>query len=258
MTRPCHSAPAGGRKFRAGSRFCEPAAVLFRSLTEIERVIRASWSRETCDPVDFAVWSPENPSRGQCAVTALVVQDLCGGELLLAEVHFRDGSRQGLHYWNRLGGGVELDLTRAQFAPDEAVQAPEPVERPTDLSRGRLYPQYQALSRVVRAGLGGEILHLTTRSAWEAASASGRYAPPSLAAEGFIHFSDAAQVARVAAARFAGVPDLVLLCVPVDRLDAPLRYETSDAGAERFPHLYGPLAVGAVARVVPFDDRITR
>jgi uncharacterized protein (DUF952 family) len=46
--------------------------------------------------------------------------------------------------------------------------------------------------------------------------------------------------------------------VPVDRLDAPLRYETSDAGAERFPHLYGPLAVEAVARVIPFDDRITR
>ena len=129
---------------------------------------------------------------------------------------------------------------------------PEPVERPADLSAGRLYPQYQALSRAVRAGLGGEILHITTRAAWEAARASGRYAPPSLAAEGFIHFSDATQVARVAAARFAGVPDLVLLRVPVDRLDAPLRYETSDAGAERFPHLYGPLDVDAVVRVVPF------
>ena len=230
--------------------------MLFRSLTDIERVIRASWSRETCDPVDER--SAENPARGQCAVTALVVQDLCGGELLLAEVRYRDGSRQGLHYWNRLGDGVELDLTREQFAPDEIVQSAEPVERPVDLTSGRRYPQYQALSRAVRAGLGGEILHLTTRAEWEAARACRRYAPPSLAAEGFIHFSDAAQVARVAAARFAGVEDVVLLCVPVDRLDAPLRYETSDAGAERFPHLYGPLDVEAVARAVPFDDRITR
>lgn len=230
--------------------------MLFASFSDIERVIRASWSRETCDPADE--FSPENPARGHCAVTALVVQDLCGGELLLAEVHYRDGSRQGLHYWNRLGEGVELDLTREQFGPDEIVQPAEPVERPADLTTGRLYPQYQALSRAVRAGLGGEILHLTTRAEWEAARASGRYAPPSLAAEGFIHFSDVTQVARVAAARFAGVPDLVVLCVPVDRLDAPLRYETSDAGAERFPHLYGPLDVDAVARVVPFDDRITR
>jgi uncharacterized protein (DUF952 family) len=232
--------------------------VLFRSLADIERAIRVSWSRETCDPVDAEVWSAENPSRGQCAVTALVVQDLLGGELLLAEVHYPDGSRQGLHYWNRLGEGVELDLTREQFAPDEAVQAAETAERPADLTTGRLYPQYQALSRAVRAGLGGEIMHLTTRAEWEAARSSGRYAPPSLAAEGFIHFSDATQVARVAAARSAGVDDVVLLHVPVDRLDAPLRYETSDAGAERFPHLYGPLDVSAVARVAPFDDRITR
>jgi uncharacterized protein (DUF952 family) len=239
-------------------RFCQPAAVLFRSLADIERVVRASWSRETCDPVDADAWSPENPARGQCAVTALVVQDLCGGELMLAEVHYRNGSRQGVHYWNRLGEGVELDVTREQFSADELVQAPEPLERPADLTTGRLYPQYQALSRAVRAGLGGEILHLTTRAEWEAARAAGRYAPPSLAAEGFIHFSDATQVGRVAAARFAGVDDVVLLCVPVDRLDAPLRYETSDAGAERFPHLYGPLDVAAVGRVVPFDDRITR
>jgi uncharacterized protein (DUF952 family) len=228
--------------------------VLFRSLTDIERVIRASWSRETCDPVDHDAWSPENPSRGQCAVTALVVQDLCGGELLLAEVRHADGSRQGLHYWNRLGEGVELDLTREQFHEDEIVQPAEAIERPQDLSTGRLYPQYQALSRAVRAGLGGEILHITTRAEWEAAQASGRYAPPSLTVEGFIHFSDATQVGRVAAARFAGVEDVVLLHVPVDRLDAPLRYETSDAGDERFPHLYGPLAVTAVARVVPLQS----
>jgi hypothetical protein len=176
-------------------------------LADIERAIRASWSRETCDPVDGDVWSPENPSRGQCAVTALVVQDLLGGELLLAEVHYADGSRQGLHYWNRLGEGVELDLTREQFQPDEIVQPAKAIDRPADLTTGRLYPQYQALSRAVRAGLGGEILHITTRAEWEAARAAGRYAPPWLAAEGFI---------------------------------------------------YGPLDVGAVARVVGFDDRITR
>jgi hypothetical protein len=125
--------------------------VLFRSLAEIERVIRASWSRETCDPVDE--WSAENPARGQCAVTALVVQDLCGGELLLAEVHYRDGSRQGLHYWNRLGEGVELDLTREQFAAGETILEPEVIERPADLTTGRLYPQYRVLADAVHARL---------------------------------------------------------------------------------------------------------
>ncbi len=55
----------------------------------------------------------------------------------------------------------------------------------------------------------------------------------------------------MADARFAGAGDLVLLCVAVDRLTAPLRYEPGEAGSdELFPHLYGPLEVDAVLRVV--------
>jgi hypothetical protein len=123
------------------------------SFADIERVIRASWSQETCDPVDLAAWSPETPARGQCAVTALIVQDLLGGDLLLAEVLYADGSRQGVHYWNRLPDGTELDLTREQFTASETVQAPDVVPRPADLTRGRLYPQYRALASAVRAGL---------------------------------------------------------------------------------------------------------
>ena len=57
---------------------------------------------------------------------------------------------------------------------------------------------------------------------------------------------------RVANARFAGAGDLVLLCVAVDRLSAPLRYEPGDPGSdELFPHLYGPLNTDAVLRTAP-------
>jgi uncharacterized protein (DUF952 family) len=99
------------------------------------------------------------------------------------------------------------------------------------------------------------IVHITTRAAWEAARAGGTaYAPPSLASEGFIHLSTVDQVLAVAAARYAGTPDLVLLCIAADRVSAPLRYETSDRGAERFPHLYGPLDLDAVDAVVPFPE----
>ena len=86
-------------------------------------------------------------------MTALVVQELVGGELLLADVRNDDGSLQGVHYWNRLAGGLELDLTREQFLPAEVVQAPQVVERPADLTGGRLYPQYLALAIAVRAAL---------------------------------------------------------------------------------------------------------
>lgn len=98
------------------------------------------------------------------------------------------------------------------------------------------------------------ILHITTRAAWGAAQRAGRYEAPSLAEEGFIHLSSPDQVTRVADARFRGTPDLVLLCVAPERLTAPVRHETSDAGAETFPHLYGPLDLDAVLAVVAFPE----
>jgi uncharacterized protein (DUF952 family) len=99
------------------------------------------------------------------------------------------------------------------------------------------------------------IFHITTRAAWDAARAAGRYTDESLAGEGFIHFSGADQVVRVADARFRGTPDLVLLCVAPDRLREPLKHERSDAGEETFPHLYGALNLDAVVAVVPFRER---
>lgn len=98
------------------------------TLTGLESAIRASWSLETCDPIDQPSWTPDEPSLGHCAVTALVVHDLLGGELLEAEVDHADGSHQGFHYWNRFVG-VDVDLTRRQFARGEVVLAPHLIER---------------------------------------------------------------------------------------------------------------------------------
>ena len=44
------------------------------TLAELEAAIRASWSRETSDDPDE--WTEENPARGQCAVTSLLVREL--------------------------------------------------------------------------------------------------------------------------------------------------------------------------------------
>jgi hypothetical protein len=132
-----------------------PVAMVFRSLSAIEDLIRSVWSEDTCDPVDLSLWSAQTPARGQCCVTALVVQDLLGGELLLADVHHTDGSRQGVHFWNRLAGGMELDLTREQFVDSEVVGPPRVVARAPDLSVGRLAGQYQALASGVRARYRG-------------------------------------------------------------------------------------------------------
>lgn len=114
-------------------------------LREVEEHVRASWGADTCDPVDLP-WSPANPSRGQCGVTALVLHDLLGGALLVAEVRFATGGRQGFHTWNQLPDGTQVDLTREQFRPDELVGVPRVVERPPGLVLHRCVEQYAVLS----------------------------------------------------------------------------------------------------------------
>jgi ADP-ribose pyrophosphatase YjhB (NUDIX family) len=114
-------------------------------VTSLEHAIRAAWCLWTADPVDQPDWTDANPASGQCASTALVVQDRLGGELLIADVHEADGSRQGVHYWNRLPDGSELDLTREQFRGGEVIGRPRRVERPRDVTRGRLAGNYHLL-----------------------------------------------------------------------------------------------------------------
>jgi hypothetical protein len=99
------------------------------TLIDVERAVRTSWGQDTCDPVDRADWHPGNPARGQCGVTALVLHDLFGGDLMLGEVHVA-GERTGAHYWNRFGTGLEVDLTRDQFAPEENVVGGQALQRP--------------------------------------------------------------------------------------------------------------------------------
>jgi hypothetical protein len=122
------------------------------TLAEIEAVVRGSWDDRTCDPVDLP-WSPDNPSKGQCGVTALVLNDLLGGDLLSAEVLFPDGTRQGWHTWNVFGDGFEVHLTREQFRGGEAIQAPTRAERPPGPPT-RTPERYDLLDERVLAELG--------------------------------------------------------------------------------------------------------
>ena len=73
----------------------------------------------------------------------------------------------------------------------------------------------------------------------------------SLAEQGFIHCSFAEQVQATADAFFAGRTDVVLLEIDPARLGAvEVRVEPAGDPAG-FPHLYGPLPVTAVVRVLP-------
>lgn len=77
----------------------------------LKRLLLTTWSANTAQ----GEWTPECPSLNQCAVTALVVQDFFGGDLLRCKM-----TNGNSHYWNRLPDGNELDLTADQFDHIEA------------------------------------------------------------------------------------------------------------------------------------------
>jgi uncharacterized protein (DUF952 family) len=95
------------------------------------------------------------------------------------------------------------------------------------------------------------IFHLATPGEWVAAQAAGSVAPPSLATEGFVHCSTAAQLDDTIERHFAGVDDLVLLRLRPDGLGDALRWEESRPG-EVFPHVYRAIHLDEVREVVPW------
>ena len=99
-------------------------------------------------------------------------------------------------------------------------------------------------------------LHLTTRQAWENASAIGIYSlstkGKTLEEVGFIHGSFPDQVEEVARFVFAGsTEELVVLHLDIDRLAShgiEVRVEEASNG-KSYPHIYGAIPCDLVDRV---------
>jgi hypothetical protein len=81
----------------------------------LEARLARAWSSETS-----SLWSADNPALGQCSVTAIAVQRLCGGEILMTPMP------GGTHFYNRVGG-ERWDLTARQFD-----RLPVYEDRPSD------------------------------------------------------------------------------------------------------------------------------
>jgi uncharacterized protein (DUF952 family) len=95
------------------------------------------------------------------------------------------------------------------------------------------------------------IYKLCSAVLWREAEKAGIFAgSPIDHADGYIHFSTAAQVAETASLYFRGEGDLMLVAVDSARLGPALRYEASRGGA-LFPHLYSALPLSAVLWVRP-------
>ena len=109
----------------------------------LRAILEQAWSRETSADPDH--WSAQNPAWGQCAVTALIVQDLYGGSLLRTKV----GPIS--HYWNLLPSGGEIDLTRGQFGSEDLTLSGEPRSREYVVSFPDTVQRYETLKARVDA-----------------------------------------------------------------------------------------------------------
>lgn len=72
-------------------------------IKQLIEVLYESWSIESSSK-----WTKENPAAGQCGVTALVMNDFLGGEILKTKLE------EGWHYYNRIQGR-NIDFTQSQF-----------------------------------------------------------------------------------------------------------------------------------------------
>jgi len=126
------------------------------SIAQVVAAVTASWSVETCHATSeyVAAGRPGDRSRGQCGTTALVLQDLLGGELLVAQVQV-NGAPDGVHYWNQLPGGREIDLTRTQFSPAETLGDAKRVDRTPGTPPRRGLDAYLLLRSRVAELFGG-------------------------------------------------------------------------------------------------------
>jgi uncharacterized protein (DUF952 family) len=95
------------------------------------------------------------------------------------------------------------------------------------------------------------IYHMCRAEEWAAAVAGGTYRGSSQdLADGFIHFSTAAQIVESARRHRAGQDGLLLVAVEAAQLGDRLKWERS-RGGDLFPHLYGPLDPAESAGVHP-------
>ena len=73
------------------------------------------WCADTCAPRMRSEWTPDNPTLGQCSITAFLVQDIFGGQVY--GVPLKDG---GFHCFNVVDGR-RFDLTSQQFGDGKLI-----------------------------------------------------------------------------------------------------------------------------------------
>jgi len=129
----------------------------------LESALNDSWSRDSSS--DPGNWTLDNPSWGQCAVTALVVNDYLGGDIVWANAVLPDG-KEISHYFNKISDS-EKDFTRVQFPVGTVILGGVPKTKGFHSTRDYIlsYPATQSRYRILKQKVGLWLLAYETQQA---------------------------------------------------------------------------------------------
>ena len=103
------------------------------------------WCAETCAPRMRDRWTADNPTMGQCSITAFLVQDIFGGEV--RGILRPDGN---YHCYNVVGNCV-FDLTSEQFGDEKLAYTDNPIQsREVHFAKKEKFERYLYLKKALR------------------------------------------------------------------------------------------------------------
>lgn len=106
------------------------------------------WCAETCAPRMRRNWSKNNPTLGQCSITAFLAQDIFGGKVYGIP---RDGGN--FHCYNVVGNCV-FDLTSEQFRDETLIYENNPEQfREVHFAKEEKRLRYEYLCRELKRKL---------------------------------------------------------------------------------------------------------
>lgn len=143
------SAEERARQYRFyGWQAADVQDVCGRTPCELYDLLLGAWCVETCAPRMRERWSEDDPTVGQCSVTAFLAQDLFGGTVW--GVPLEDGN---YHCFNVVGECV-FDLTSEQFG-DRVLDYEHVVEqrRAAHFAKEEKHLRYELLRERLKAGV---------------------------------------------------------------------------------------------------------
>jgi len=103
--------------------------------------LKQIWAADTCAPRMRDRWTKENPSLGQCSITAFLVQDIFGGKVY--GVPLNDGN---YHCFNVVDGHV-FDITSEQFDYELSYSLEHEQFREVHFSKTEKRERYEILKQ---------------------------------------------------------------------------------------------------------------